>query len=474
MLSLINNLGSLVAQNNLNNTSNALNTSLQRLSSGLRINSGADDPAGLVISEEQRAQISGLSTAITNTSKATNVVQTAEGALNETNALLLQIRGLAVDAANSGANDSNTLAADQAQISNALSTITRIATSTQFGSNQLLDGSHAATATTGNTLYTAAASGTVGTGTYIATVSSAATAASLTAGSAAVTNGAAETLVVNNVGIAIATNSTENSQLNAINAVTAQTGVKAVDNGAGKIILYSTQFGTGHTISVSSSAGASSVTGLTTGATNVDGTSIAGTIAGQAASGNGNVLTATSGTASGLSITVAPDSTTTYTNATSNPFTSDAAGTTVTVNASKALIFQIGANSGQSASLSIQRTASDSIGQNVSSVFASLNVIDVTNVTNSAEVLKVVDKAIGDVSNLRGTLGAFQTNTLQATSTNLQASLQNTTAAESTIRDTNFASETANFTKSQVLEQAGTQVLKNANQLSQLVLTLLQ
>src|SRR6185437_627694 len=329
MLSLINNLGSLVAQNNLNNTSNALNTSLQRLSSGLRINSGADDPAGLVISEEQRAQISGLSTAITNTSKATNVVQTAEGALNETNALLLQIRGLAVDAANSGANDANTLAADQAQISNALSTITRIATSTQFGSNQLLDGSHAATATTGNALYTAAASGTVGTGTYIATVSSAATAASLTAGANAVTNGAAETLVVNNVGIAIATTSTENSQINAINAVTAQTGVKAVDNGANKIILYSTQFGTGHTISVSSSAGTSSVTGLTSGATNVDGTNIAGTIAGQAASGNGNVLTATSGTASGLSITVAPDSATTYTNAASNPFTSDAAGTTV-------------------------------------------------------------------------------------------------------------------------------------------------
>src|SRR6185437_6351471 len=316
--------------------------------------------------------------------------------------------------------------------------------------------------------------GTVGTGTYIATVSSAATAASLTAGANAVTNGAAETLVVNNVGIAIATNSTENSQINAINAVTAQTGVKAVDNGANKIILYSTQFGTGHTISVSSSAGTSSVTGLTSGATNVDGTNIAGTIAGQAASGNGNVLTATSGTASGLSITVAPDSATTYTNAASNPFTSDAAGTTVTVNASKALIFQIGANSGQSASLSIQRTASDSIGQNVSSVFARLNVIDVTNVTTSAAVLKVVDKAISDVSNLRGTLGAFQTNTLQATSTNLQASLQNTTAAESTIRDTNFASETANFTKSQVLEQAGTQVLKNANQLSQLVLTLLQ
>ena len=109
MLSLVNNLASLNAQNNLNNANNMLNTSLQRLSSGLRINSGADDPAGLVISQEQMAQMSGLQTAITNTSKDTNVVQIADGALNETNSLLLQIRGLAIDAANTGANDPNTL-----------------------------------------------------------------------------------------------------------------------------------------------------------------------------------------------------------------------------------------------------------------------------------------------------------------------------------------------------------------------------
>jgi len=147
MLSLITNMGSLVAQSNLNNANNALNISLQRLSSGLRINSGADDPAGLVISQEQMAQMSGLQAAITNTSKDTNVVQIADGGLNEINSLLLQIRGLAVDAANTGANDPNTLAADQAQIANALQTITRIATSTQFGSDQLLNGNHAATAT---------------------------------------------------------------------------------------------------------------------------------------------------------------------------------------------------------------------------------------------------------------------------------------------------------------------------------------
>src|SRR6185437_15303743 len=173
---------------------------------GLRINSGADDPAGLVISQEQMAQMSGLQTAITNTSKATNVVQIADGALNETNSLLLQIRSLAVDAANDGVNNPNSLAADQAQIANALSTITRIATSTQFGSNKLLDGSHAASTTSTNTGYTASNPGTLTTGNYDVTITSAGTAATVIANSAAVSNGSAETLNINGVQIAIAAN----------------------------------------------------------------------------------------------------------------------------------------------------------------------------------------------------------------------------------------------------------------------------
>lgn len=140
MLSILHNSSSLIAQNALNQTQGSLNTSLQRLSTGLKINSGADNPAGLVISEEQRAQINGLQSAITNTSKAVNVVQTAEGALNEVSTLLDQIRGLAVDSANLGVNDSAALAANQAQINNALATINSIANQTQFGQKKLLDG----------------------------------------------------------------------------------------------------------------------------------------------------------------------------------------------------------------------------------------------------------------------------------------------------------------------------------------------
>src|SRR5947209_2266377 len=137
-LVITNNVTSLVAQYNLSRTSTNLNTSLQRLSSGLKINSASDNPAGLAISEEQRAQIAGLQSAIRNTTTAGTLVQTAEGALNEINSLLVQVRSLAVDSANSGVNDANALAANQAQVSNALTTIDRIATNTQFGTKKLL------------------------------------------------------------------------------------------------------------------------------------------------------------------------------------------------------------------------------------------------------------------------------------------------------------------------------------------------
>src|SRR5690606_34964163 len=140
-LVLANNVASLTAQNNLQRNTFALNRSLERLSSGFKINRGADGPAALVISEKQRAQIAGLDKAIENTSKAASVVQTAEGALNEINALLIKIRSLALDSANAGVNDAEAQAANQAEITNALDTINRIANNTQFAKKKLLDGS---------------------------------------------------------------------------------------------------------------------------------------------------------------------------------------------------------------------------------------------------------------------------------------------------------------------------------------------
>ncbi|MFH1687158.1 MAG: flagellin [bacterium] len=141
------NLAALNAHRNLVNTTNDLSKSMQKLSSGYRINQGSDDPAGLVISEQFRAQIAGLNRAIDNSEGSISMVQTAEGSLAEINSLLISMRDLAIHAANEGFNDADQLAADQAEITNAIKTIDRIAANTQFGTKLLLDGSKANVAT---------------------------------------------------------------------------------------------------------------------------------------------------------------------------------------------------------------------------------------------------------------------------------------------------------------------------------------
>ncbi len=134
------NVGALTAHRWLNQTDGALSKSIERLSSGYRINYAADDPAGLVISESLRANASGLGQALANTQHAINMIKTAEGAMGEINNLLRTMRDLAVHAANTGANDADALAADQAQVAQAIDSIDRIASNTQFGSLALIDG----------------------------------------------------------------------------------------------------------------------------------------------------------------------------------------------------------------------------------------------------------------------------------------------------------------------------------------------
>jgi flagellin len=135
------NTAALNAHRQLQSTDNALAASIEKLSSGYRINRAADDPAGLAISENLRAQVSGLGQAISNSSDAVNLIKTAEGALAEVHNLLRTMRNLALHAANTGANDDTAIAADQAQITSALAALDRISTNTQFGTKVLLDGS---------------------------------------------------------------------------------------------------------------------------------------------------------------------------------------------------------------------------------------------------------------------------------------------------------------------------------------------
>ncbi|TXT37099.1 MAG: flagellin [Planctomycetota bacterium] len=143
-LSVNTNVSSLNAQQNLSKSTSRLNQSMERLSTGMQINKAADNAAGLVISELQRKEISGLSGAIKNIERGVNAVQTAESGLGEVNDLLLKIRSLAVDSANTATNDTASLAANQAEVDKLALSITRIADTTKFGTTNLLDGSFSA------------------------------------------------------------------------------------------------------------------------------------------------------------------------------------------------------------------------------------------------------------------------------------------------------------------------------------------
>lgn len=469
MLSAINNSTSLNAQANLSRASSALAKTTERLSSGLKINRGADGPAALVISEKQRAQIAGLRQAIDNTDKAVSMVQTAEGALNEINSLLVKVRTLAIDSANTGVNDDDALAANQAEIANALDTINRIANNTQFGTKKLLDGSGGVSGTSNDAdVSVLKATTSTQAGTYAVAVTTVGERANLTAGTAQSSALAAdETLTVNGVAIQLESGMTQAEVVSRVNDFSAQTGATAEIAG-GSTRIYSNAFGSDASVSVVSNvAAAATSSGFGVTAATDTGVNVVGTIGGTSFTGKGNVLTATSGNAEGLSVQFAAagaNATLTVTGAQGN--------TTVVDNS---LVFQIGANANQTANVAIDQVNTTALGVGVSgNQFNNLNEIDVTSASKAQDALAVIDSAIDNVTNLRGTLGAFQQNTLQATASNLQATLENTVNAESVIRDTDFAEEIANLTKNQVLVQAGASVLSTANQQPQLILSLLQ
>ncbi len=474
-LGIANNVTALNAQHNLTRSSDKLNTSIERLSSGFKINRGADGPAALVISEKQRAQISGLRAAVDNTEKAVAVVQTAEGALNEINSLLVQVRSLAIDSANTGVNDEDALAANQAEIANALDTINRIANNTQFGEKKLLDGSAGLSGTTtDNDVTFLRATADTSPGSYAVEITTAAEAANVTAGTAS--TGALtqdETLTVNGVGITLNAGLTQTQVIDRINEFSGQTGVIAEDDpaAAGQTRLRSSDYGSSTSIQVVSNVAASGTSsGFGTAQLTDVGVDVAGTIGGNAALGSGAVLTGTEGLSAGTKVSLGANAAD-FASTVGGAGDEDQGSVTVTNNS---LVFQIGANQNQTVSIAIDSVEATGLGIGVSNnQFTSLDEIDVTSATKAQDALGVIDAAIDEVTNIRGTIGAFQANTLESTANNLRTTLENTVNAESVIRDTDFAEEISNFTNSQVLVQAGTSVLSNANQSSQLILSLL-
>jgi flagellin len=725
------NIAALNGNRNLGTTTDALSKSMEKLSSGYRINAASDDPAGLVISEQFRAQIAGLNKAIDNSQGSVSMVQTAEGALTEISNLLVSMRELAIHAANQGFNDSNQLAADQAEIANSLKTIDRIAANTQFGTKKLLTGandniatitsanssgltvtesnlatgSHSITATktsdasaTLNTtslgLSLATTTGTpvnleekihtvdviqasdvakkttgsitladaFGTALTLATTATAAKIATATGnGAAAVHTGIGTyTLTLNyqenglsptgnqTLTVAVATTGYTKANIIAdlqtqINLNSALSGkVVAVASGAGGILIKAANTGAQYSLQMVDSTTTATGTvafDFTSGATsrgksagtmnltvntakNVS-TTVAVTVHSGSYASMANLVTAinggnTAGSLTGLlgafgtvkngtpadivaTVTnssyiqfATQDAGSTYSlkfNAQATPATGDLFnvlqmtpdtlaqtgtdalvsfdnytntisavkyGTTGTVtlknkadgtsgqgtismtigtasngiklgdllldvkaakfdvrldggpansvsagvnstvfnadrsqslgvnyaltslggsetinNTDSSLVFQIGANVGQTANIAIRNMSASSLGKSLpGNMFSSLAKIDVTTVQGAQDAQAIIDSAINEVSTTRGTLGSFQKNTLESNLRNLTIASQNLTSAESQIRDTDMASEMSIFTKNQILVQAGTSMLAQANQMPQVVLSL--
>ena len=471
------NVAALNAWRNLGVSSSKLGQSLEKLSSGYRINRGADDPAGLLISEQLRAQIGGLDQATRNASDAVSMVQTAEGALTEMNTTLNSIRSLAVHAANTGANDSNSVMADQTAVDKAIESMQRIAVTTKFAGKYLLDGSSGVvlgestttaltSATAGNV---AAASGTVSAvittaaaaGSAVLTVSNFAGGATTASGNISMwlsTGGTAGTVI--NVNYASALAST--AFVSNINTALAGAGFYASSNASTTLTLYASSVGTAVVVQASNAtvSGTANVTGS-------GGIDIAGTFGGTALTGSGLALYGSSSSAwAGTSLVFKS--------------ANNVVGSAATLSVVSGIKFSLTDNATTTdiISYAIDNMQTSKIGILTTLAGSTLNAIK-SGATyqlsaNASAAVSIIDKAIADVSMERAKLGSFQKYTLESTLNNLGVTRENLSASESRIRDVDMAQEMMDFTKNQILVQAGTAMLAQANQLPQTVLKLLQ
>lgn len=487
-------MSALNALRNVERASDGFGRSIEKLASGLRINRSADDPAGLIRSEDLRAQIAGLEQAIANSQDATNLVKTAEGALEEVHNLLRSMRQLAVASGNTGTNDLTALQANQNQINSAIDSINRIAAQTQFGTKKLLDGTAGVSAVVtdftrvGGMFFGGSVFGSVGgaasqeyaigTGTITIDVTTAATRASIT-GNRGYTPATAiiqtsASVVINGVSFSTqAGTTTIQSFVDQINSQSSVTGVVAelVDNGTNlNVRLRAREYGANFSVTVNdqqailfTAATTSSASGTnataTVSVTNIDGGVVTVLFTGGKAAGD-----------SGLKLTDAKGNVILLNEAGNDTTSGDGA---VGRTSAGQLEFQIGANAGQVARFSINNMRADKIGTGVVAG-KSLKDIDVTKTGGAEEALKIIDAAISQVSKLRGDMGAFQKNVLESNMRSLSVAKENLTATESAIRDTNFAEEISRFTKFQILQQAGMSVLGQANFAPQGVLQLIR
>jgi len=518
-LTLNTNIDSLTAQNNLTGSQALLSQSLTRLSSGLRINSAADDAAGLAISQQFTTQVNGTNQAINNANDAVSEAQTAGGALTTIVNNLQSIRTLAVEAANGSNSASDRLALDQ-QVQQQIAEISQIASQTTFNGLSVLNGTSGVTtyqvgANVGDTISVnltqgvganqigqvasslgqvtnAATTGNlsvqIGSNTAV-TVGSSSTYATTatTSGSVLYQNSSsayAKAAAINAASISGLTALATNNQDAAFSTVTVGSG----STSGGSYVLTVNGVQVLDTVA-STTANATVTAANVISAINSFSTQDGGVTA--AAGGSGIILTAadgsnitlaetfgtptgaTTGTNSGGITTIKPYNTSIATPADITGQAAETTGSSGTTLASVTLYGQVSLSAGQNITLS----GSDAviIGQTNPSTLTATGTLagnNVQTVAGANATIHAVDSALATVSQFQSQLGSIQ-NRFTAAVSNLTSTAQNLTQSRSTIQDANFAQETANLTQAQVLEQAGISVLAQANQEPQLILKLL-
>ncbi len=472
------NVNAIRSMNRLNINSRDQDLRLQRLSSGLRINAGKDDPAGLIASETLRAEMAGIAQAINNSERASSVIATAEGALNEVSALLLDLKGLINASANEGAMAPEETKANQLQIDSAVSSINRIANSTQFEGETLLNGSLAFTTTGVDTSEIKDLSidevrfGTASTVDVTVEMDTIAERGELWFAGSAVA--AAVTLeIAGNKGVEVfsfAADTTYTAIASAINQAKDVTGVSAkasatFDGTNSGITFQSTAFGATKFVSIEPRTGTFATT-LNDGATAA--TRDLGVDAEVSING-------VSAVADGLDIQInGPTVAFQATLDASLNVVDSTSSFTITGGGAK---FQLGpnVNAQQMSIIGIQSVAAHRLGTSTGGYLRDIQTGGAKSIIGAfyQDADAIVDRAIQQLARLRGRLGAFQKNTLETNVNSLQVTLENVTASESAIRDADFAAETAALTRAQILVQAGTSVLSIANTSPQNVLALL-
>ena len=483
------NIAAMNSYRNLSNTDNQMSKSLEKLSSGFRINRAADDAAGLAISEGLRSQVGGLKVAVRNSQDGISVVQTAEGALNESHSILQRMRDLSVQAANGGSLNDDAKQAIQSEIGQLTSELTRIADTTTFNGSKLLDGTYAGKfqvgANVGETIGVTIAQGMNAEDLGLDEIDVANDAAA--AGVTAITDtaGTAATPAVTGVTATASKNELTFADDAAVAAYVTGLGNASTDFEVGGNAVDLTGVSTlaGLATAIDGAAGVTAAAG---GAGVIVTADTAGSDASEVAITSGGTAygTVTAGVDAVTAVAAGPGTASTYVatldlDNLTGTITRDgksvnlssvlgglSAGATATEKATAlqtALVTAFGAG----------QTVTDAGALSLTATAVGTEKFVLSGQSGADDAISKIDKAIGEVSTTRADLGALQ-NRFDHTINNLNVTVENLSASESRIRDADMAQEMMQFTRNQILSQAGTAMLAQANQASQGVLSLLR